>query len=103
MYAKPTRGGAAAAVALSRPLGILARGVVRVDAVQRHLFELPLRILVEGADADVADPLAVHTFGAAQGGVRKVAGGGYLDNSGVRRLTSGWGRPQPDASTMQRV
>jgi hypothetical protein len=41
-------------------LRVLARGAVGEDAVELHLLELPLWVLVERADARVADPLAEH-------------------------------------------
>jgi len=41
---------------------LLARGLVGEDAVHRHLLELAVRILVEGADPDVADALSVQHF-----------------------------------------
>ena len=42
------------------PPGILARRLVGEHLVHRNLFQLPFRVLVEGADADVTDALTVQ-------------------------------------------
>jgi hypothetical protein len=42
------------------PLGVLARRLVGEHLVHRNLLQLPFRVLVEAADADVADALTVQ-------------------------------------------
>jgi len=44
------------------PRDILARCFVGEGAVHRNLFELAVRVLVEGADPDIADALSIHTI-----------------------------------------
>ncbi|MNN80253.1 hypothetical protein D3C81_1969680 [compost metagenome] len=41
-------------------LGVLAGGLVGEHLVHLGAFQLPIRVLVKGADPDVADPLSVH-------------------------------------------
>jgi hypothetical protein len=50
-----------------RALDVLARGVIGEDPVERHLLELPLRILIERADAHIADALTQHGRRKCQG------------------------------------
>jgi len=42
------------------PPCVLARRLVGEQLVHRNLFQLPLRVLVEAADADVTDALTVQ-------------------------------------------
>jgi len=43
-------------------IDIFARRFVGEGAVHRDLFKLAIRVLVEGADPDVADALPFHTI-----------------------------------------
>lgn len=43
-----------------RTLGVLARSLVGENLAHLGAFQLPVRVLIEGADPDIADPLSVH-------------------------------------------
>ena len=43
-----------------RTLGVLPGSVIGKDVVEGDLLQLPLRVLVDGADAAIADALARH-------------------------------------------
>jgi len=59
-----------------RPGDILSRGFVGEGAIDGDLFELAIRVLVERADADIADALPIHgsTSFICQDKVYKVRG-----------------------------
>jgi len=43
-----------------RTLGVFARGFIGEGLIERDAVQLPLCLLVQGADPDVADPLSCH-------------------------------------------
>jgi len=44
----------------SGPLGVLARRLVGEHPAHFDMLQLPFRVLVEAADADIADALTLH-------------------------------------------
>jgi hypothetical protein len=70
--------------------------VIGEDPIYCYVLQLALGVLVEGADADVADPLTVHGRQKCQGrildlqrgGVRNVEDRSYPDKTGGRGVTS---------------